>query len=160
MQRSIIQKNGVNNLGTLNTNQAEILGRNILQVADGEARAAIRFLDLWTERPKFWPNAILRGALLECFLDEDYRFRLKTKYLDKIMHILSNHNEKDEMINFLYTKIKNSKPKKLISKQDVNDSLEILNKYPEAVLITEYLKEFLKNVRAGAENARVIQIDY
>ena len=64
------------------------------------------------------------------------------------------------MINFLYTKIKNSKPKKLISKQDVNDSLEILNKYPEAVLIAEYLKEFLKNVRAGAENARVIQIDY
>ena len=105
-------------------------------------------------------NAILRGALLECFLDEDYRFRLKTKYLDKIMHILSNHNEKDEIIDFLYMKIKDSEPKRLIFRGEVNDSLEILNKYPEAVLITEYLKEFLKNVRAGAEDARVIQIDY
>ncbi len=58
------------------------------------------------------------------------------------MHILSNYNEKDEIINFLYKKIKDSEPKRLIFKQEVNDSLEILNKYPEAVLITEYLQNF------------------
>ena len=138
----LILRNRVKNFGTLNTNQAEILGRNILQAADGDAKVAIRFLDLWVEEPNVWPNAMLRGALLECFLDDDYRFRLKTQHLGKIMHILSNYNEKDEIINFLYKKIKDSEPKRLIFKQEVNDSLEILNKYPEAVLITEYLQNF------------------
>ena len=138
----LIIKNGVENFGTLNTNQAEILGRNILQVADGKERVAIQFLDGQIGEPNFWSNDILRGALLECFLDDDYKFRLKTKHLNKIMRILSNHDEKDELINFLYTKVKDSDPKRLIFKQEVNDSLEILNKYPEAVLITEYLQNF------------------
>ena len=100
----LILRNRVKNFGILNTNQAEILGRNILQVADGDAKIAIRFLDLWIEEPNVWPNAMLRGALLECFLDDDYRFRLKTQHLGKIMHILSNYNEKDEIINFLTKK--------------------------------------------------------
>ena len=141
----LIMQNGEKNLGNLDADQAEILGRNILQTAEGisdsrYAFAAGDFLDQWSGEPNAWPDDMLRGALLECFLDDDYKFRLKIRHLNKIMCILSKHKKKDELINFLHEKLKDSEPKKSFFQEDIEKPLEILSNYPEAALITKYLK--------------------
>ncbi len=130
------------NFGKLTPKQAQILGRNILQAADGDARDAIWFLNRWIEEPNVWPNNILKGVLLECFLDDDYKFRLKTKRLSTIMKILSNHEAKDRLIKCLYIKLKDSEPKQqwIAEQKEVNATLKILSNYPETALITEYLQ--------------------
>ncbi len=138
----LIMQNGENNLGNLEADQAEILGRNILQAANGDSNYAIRFLDWWIAEPDAWPDDMLRGALLECFLDDDYKFRLKIERLDKIMRILSKHEKKDELINFLHIKLKNSEAKRPFFSQDIEKTLEILINYPEAALITECLENY------------------
>ena len=96
----LIMQNGEKNLGNLDADQAQILGRNILQAAEGNSDDAIWFLDQWIEESNVWPDDILRGALLECFLDDDYKFRLKIGHLDKIMCILSKHKKKDKLKSF------------------------------------------------------------
>ena len=141
----LIMQNGEKNLGNLDADQAEKLGRNILQTAEGNsdslyARDAVDFLDQWIGEPDAWPDDMLRGALLECFLDDDYKFRLKIRRLNKIMCILSKHTKKDKLINFLYEKLKDSEPKQSFYEEDIEKPLEILSNYPEAALITDYLK--------------------
>ena len=141
----LIRQNGEKNLGNLDADQAEKLGRNILQTAEGNsdslyARDAVDFLDQWIGEPNAWPDDMLRGALLECFLDDDYKFRLKIRRLNKIMCILSKHKKKDELINFLHEKLKDSEPKKSFFPEDIEKPLEILSNYLEAALITDYLK--------------------
>ena len=136
----LIMQNGKKNLGNLDANQAEILGRNILQAAEGNANYAIRFLDGWIEEPNAWPDDMLRGALLECFLDDDYEFRPKDGHLNRIMRILSKHEKKDELINFLHIKLKDSEPKQYFFSEDVEKTLNILSNYPEAALIIPCLK--------------------
>lgn len=141
----LIMQNGEKNLGNLDADQAGKLGRNILQTAEGNsdslyARDAVDFLDQWIGEPNAWPDDMLRGALLECFLDDDYKFRLKIRRLNKIMCILSKHKEKDELIKFLHEKLKDSEPKKSFYQEDIEKPLEILSNYPEAALITKCLK--------------------
>ena len=143
----LIMQNGGKNLGNLDADQAEKLGRNILQTAEGNsdsryARAAVDFLDQWIGEPNAWPDDMLRGALLECFLDDDYKFRLKIRRFNKIMCILSKHKKKDELINFLHEKLKDSEPKKSFYQEDIEKPLEILSNYPEAALITKCLKNY------------------
>ena len=138
----LIMQNGENNLGNLEADQAEILGRNILQAANGDANYAIRFLDWWIAEPDAWPDDMLRGALLECFLDDDYKFRLKIERLDNIMRILSKHEKRDELINFLHIKLKDSEAKRPFFSQDIEKTLEILINYPEVALITECLENY------------------
>ena len=138
-------QNGEKNLGNLDADQAEKLGRNILHIAEGisdsyYAFEAVHFLDQWIGEPNAWPDDMLRGALLECFLDDDYKFRLKIRRLNKIMCILSKHKKKDELINFLHEKLKDSEPKKSFFQDDIEKPLEILSNYPEAALIIKCLK--------------------
>ena len=119
----LIMQNGEKNLGNLDADQAEILGRNILQTAEGSSDSryafdAGDFLDQWIGEPNAWPDDMLRGALLECFLDDDYKFRLKIRRLNKIMCILSKHKKKDELINFLHEKLKDSEPKGSFYEED------------------------------------------
>jgi hypothetical protein len=64
------------------------LGRNILQVADGDERSAKRFLRSIADEPTKLPVAFLRGIFLECFVNEEKKVRLKCEHLSTVLKIV------------------------------------------------------------------------
>jgi len=77
------------------TGEAEqmILGRNILQVADGDERSAKRFLQSLADRPTLWPEAFIKGVTLECFVNETEQLRLKCDHLKEVLRALAGLDE-------------------------------------------------------------------
>lgn len=61
------------------------LGRNILQAAEGNANGASRFLFDMSRSPTLWPLGVVRGVLLESFVNESKEIRFKEKHLDRVL---------------------------------------------------------------------------
>jgi hypothetical protein len=85
----IMVANGPDQIDDLDASDQVVLGRNILQVADGNERSAQRFLRSIAEDPAKWPYAFLRGLFLECFVNELKQVRLKCDHLNTVLKIVS-----------------------------------------------------------------------
>ena len=48
-----------------------------MQAADGRARAAIKYMESWRDQKLDLPEYLIRGMLLECFVNHKQEFRIK-----------------------------------------------------------------------------------
>ena len=88
----------------------EQLGRNVLQSADGTARASRALLGTLRSDATAWPNAFLLGLVGECFANEDGRFRIKRDRLREAVEALATlpEHRKREVIGQLSTLVEGS----------------------------------------------------
>lgn len=73
----------------------ELLGRNILQAADGSSNASISFLANMVRAADAWPPRFVSGILAECFINEKNQYRFKNTHLKNAMMILRRLSEPD-----------------------------------------------------------------
>jgi hypothetical protein len=59
----------------------EQLGRNVLQTAEGGSKTALALLHRLSEGEESWPYHFIKGLLLECFVNDEKKFRLKSRHL-------------------------------------------------------------------------------
>ncbi len=89
----VVSGNGPEDIRKLDTADQIILGRNILQVADGDERSAKRFLQTLADSPTLWPKAFVKGIALECFVNEADQLRLKCDHLNVVLKALAGLGE-------------------------------------------------------------------
>jgi hypothetical protein len=85
---------GAESIAQVDENGQVVLGRNVLQVADGGERLTNEFLQNLSYKPKDWPVAFLRGIALECFVNEAGHLRLKCARLPAVLKVLNGLEEK------------------------------------------------------------------
>ena len=77
-------------LSECNVEQRVLLGRNILQAADGSANEAIAFIYNFTTNYSKYGVDIARGLVYECFFNEKNQLRQKTRRFSDIESIMQN----------------------------------------------------------------------
>ncbi len=77
----LIQNRGGDDVAGLPKEAQRLLGNNILQAADGCARAARRLIDHVADSDiGDWPSEFIRGIVEECFINEKDEIRFKKDY--------------------------------------------------------------------------------
>lgn len=87
----MLEANERQEIGQLDVDQQGNLGRNILQAADGDAGAAIAYLDALVSDHSGYPEAFIRGVLLEGLINESNAFRLKKEGLKKVLPLFMDY---------------------------------------------------------------------
>lgn len=134
--------------GSLNEEYQEQLGRNILQSADGGARSA-RYLLSYLKNVE-WPYKLISGLLLEIFVDDNLQFRLKAQLFKKVVNIVINHSQKQEIFEELNRSISQSVPKNNIKEFEI--ALSVIEK----AYYENYQEPELKKTFAVIENRNFI----
>jgi hypothetical protein len=111
---NMVVEYGLEAIAKLDANGQMILGRNILQVADGGERSSKRLLLKMGEAPKLWPENFIAGIAAECFVNESAQVRLKCGRLEPVMKILDGLDEdiRCRIINPIEKAILEGSPKK------------------------------------------------
>jgi hypothetical protein len=83
----------LNNLGqqriaSLPDRTLVLLGNNVLQAAQGNAKSAISMLREMASNPTPWPEHFVEGILSECFINEGAQIRFKVIHLDSAIRAL------------------------------------------------------------------------
>ena len=109
----IIDSNGSEQIASLSEEQQIVLGRNVLQSAQGGARSAIDFIRKISTDNKIWPFSFISGIVIEAFVNEKHEIRFKTDLLDAILSILGKleYSDRDTIINKIILSIKEGCPK-------------------------------------------------
>jgi hypothetical protein len=109
----IIAGTGPEAISRLDIQDQIILGRNVLQVADGGERSAKRLLVVLGKSPKLWPVPFLQGIAIECFVNEADQVRLKCDHLKLVLKILDGVDDdaRDAIVSMIATAISNGTPK-------------------------------------------------
>lgn len=79
---------GPNSIEGIPENKLELLGRNILQSAEGDAIKSKSFLDDTIRESVKWPKFFIKGILYESFLNNESKFRCKYECLYKTLIIV------------------------------------------------------------------------
>ena len=83
-----VSNNGHEQILGLSKEKQCLLGRNILQAAEGNASSAIALLsDIGTNIEK-WPVDFVRGIVLESFVNEEKQIRFKKRHLKEVFCLL------------------------------------------------------------------------
>ena len=124
---ALILSNGPEQAAKLDESQQVELGRNILQSAEGKSRSALAFLEKLIE-VKSWPLNLIRGIVLETFINENLEIRFKECNLDKVLIILKglNKRNRDRIIREIVELIEQGSPKKWVTQEDFQKIVEYL----------------------------------
>jgi len=111
----IIAGTGPEEIRKLDTQDQIVLGRNVLQVADGGERSARRLLVDLGESPKLWPEPFIQGIAIECFVNEADQVRLKCDRLKLVLKILDGLDEsvREAIVTMIAKAISEGTPKDL-----------------------------------------------
>lgn len=82
---ALVESWGPEHVAQLSEREQDELGRNILQAAHGNSNAARRFLVGLSTSADSWPIGLVRGALLECLINERMEIRFKDKHLTLVL---------------------------------------------------------------------------
>jgi len=95
----------------LNEAIQEKLGRNILQVADGDAIGAKNMLtELLGKSGEKWPRAFVQGLFLETLVNEKGSFRIKRKYFSEALTIACINPNASDILKKTVHDVQKSKP--------------------------------------------------
>lgn len=78
-------KVGPERTGSASPGLLEQLGRNILQTAQGGSKNAGALVFKISEGGEKWPYHFIRGLVFECFVDDQQKFRLKSRHLTRAL---------------------------------------------------------------------------
>ena len=133
----------------------EVLGRNVLQTADGGERAARRLLNDLESTPSVWPVKFLSGILYECFFHESEKYRFKNREMPRAIRIICRlpHNVSVHVFDELISSLSSSSPKGYVPSNHIQDAIELISnieddyefQYEETINpnIIEKMKELL-----------------
>jgi hypothetical protein len=76
---------GPSQIAQLHPETQELLGRNILQAADGSSNGAIDFLVNVTRSTDVWSTPFVSGIVTECFTNNENQYRFKRSQLGNAM---------------------------------------------------------------------------
>lgn len=77
----VLRNVGPGAVEALPSNKQRELGNNVLQVADGNAHAAIGLLETIGSDPRTWPQDFVAGIVEECFVNDEGKVRFKCDQL-------------------------------------------------------------------------------
>ena len=144
----IILSNGPEQAAMLSTEQQIILGRNILQCAEGTAKSALLFLEELDKAISDWPCQIILGITLETFVNETNQIRFKDRHLSMLFSAIEKliPKERDLLITNVADAIAEGTPKERIFRDDFESNLETLNPYEWASPITISLRRKMESI--------------
>ncbi|HEY1539543.1 MAG TPA: hypothetical protein VGF63_09110 [Solirubrobacteraceae bacterium] len=98
----------------LGEDDQEALGRNVMQAAEGNAWSAIDFLEDLGHGPGRWPQAFVRGIVLEPFANEDGGLRLKTRQMRSALGTLRvvPAIEREALVDAIVEAVATGKPRR------------------------------------------------
>jgi len=146
---TLIINNGINEVGELDTERQIILGRNILQAAEGNVHEAKILLDKTLEDVDLWPIQFVHGLFIECFVNEVDQFRFKIRMLDDVILIVNKYSLdiRKRLVSDLRQGIESSIPKPgyAFYADEIQECIKSLVKYswgrPLAKSINIYIEE-------------------
>ena len=138
----LIVSNGPDQAAELNEDQQVILGRNILQCADGRERSASRFIKNLSEDESSWPFHVVRGIALETFTNEKNEIRFKDYHLEKVLSALVHLNEKqrEQLVAEIAASVDVGTPKDWVDREDFDSVIESLKVYQWTAPLTSSLE--------------------
>ncbi len=120
---------GARSVKELDPEQQEVLGRNVLQVADGSEKSARRFLDVLGKDARKWPRRFLQGIVLECFVNEEQKVRLKHEQMAEVLKILDRLREptRTRILQTAIQQVQQGKPKETYLGRDTfNETIDLI----------------------------------
>ena len=139
---ALILSNGPDQAAKLEEIQQVELGINILQSAEGMSQSAMIFLDKLSTEVKSWPLNLIRGIVLETFINENLEIRFKERNLDKVIRILEglNKRNRDRIIHEVVELIEKGSPKKWVAQEDFQSIVKFLEDISWATPLIESLR--------------------
>ena len=128
------------------------LGRNILQAAEGSSHGAQGFISRELSEDS-WPEGIAFGVLLESFVNNENRFRLKRSFLAETLGSILKRTDRAVLIEKAAMFIRSSSPK---------DPDSISDDYEQAVLIlgtlsgVERLAQAITYMQSGSSTGEIV----
>ena len=119
-----VREKPISELQILSKEQQETLGRNILQVANGDEKEANKYLNEIKINPNLYPINFIKGIIFEVFINEAYLIRYKDEKINIIIEIIencSNENVQNIIRELIYLINKGK------YKNDIYDYEEIVN---------------------------------
>ena len=141
---NLLTSNGPSQVAALHGDEQEELGRNVLQAAEGTASSAVAFLERLSEG-EVWPVGMIRGIVLESFINEESEFRLKSRNIGLVASALAQlqHCVRDELVSQVAATICAGTPKYRIRQNDFTETLQLLQEHSWATPLTIALDDKL-----------------
>ncbi len=130
---------GPNQVRALRPEEQELLGRNVLQAAQGSSFGAQGLIERIRRSPASWPGPFVLGLLLETLVDDEGRFRLKDEYLADALAVSLAHGRAEETIGRAAEIVRGSEPKG--EPEDYRSGRGWFNQYDEAIEILGHARE-------------------
>ncbi len=124
-------------IASLSLEQQEELGRNVLQVAEGESSQASLYMSGLRSNPSDLEHSFLKGLIFEAFVNEKLEFRFKKKCMPVILGLLANQKAVEAE---LVEAIDASKPKSWIPKGAYQSILDLVKEKPDLNVLAETLE--------------------
>ena len=99
----------MDNLSSIDIKLQEELGRNVLQAAEGNSWRSKDFINYISN--KNYPLKFVYGLFAETLVNENGKFRLKSRFFKTILFLALKHSQNDRIIQDLLKEINSSVPK-------------------------------------------------
>lgn len=136
-----VRSNSIDKLNNLPLEKQRILGRNILQAAEGNSRSARNLLEIINEN---WPINLIKGIVLEVFINEELEIRFKTACFSEVMNILNKlkAEERSEILAEVEANVRAGQPKySSIDKASFLSTSQLLEGYEWSATLKQCIDE-------------------
>lgn len=144
----MLNSNERSQIGDLSDAQQENLGRNILQASQGDAGSANTYLSKLAEDHGGYPVAFIKGVLLEGFVNESNKFRLKNEGTKRVLVLFKDY---PVILEELLSKLDTAKPTGWTSNAEYDEIIEETGAIPELSMLHAYLTQNNARLRAAPE---------
>lgn len=128
-----IRMEGEQQISMLAVEQQSVLGRNILQAAEGGANEADIYIQALVSNIQDYPDAFIKGLILECFINESKEIRFKMEALPNVLKGLNTLDEKrrESIVDCVFNDISigNKKSDNYLRDEEFERMLNILKLY-------------------------------
>ncbi len=126
----LVSEKGADAVAELSEINQELLGRNILQSADGGAYSSIELIE--ETGGSAWPAAFVKGLVFECFINESNQIRIKESCLEKVLKAMTVISEEDRnaILDDLTKKILSGSIKSWVHEYEMEHVNKALDQYP------------------------------
>ena len=151
----VLRNLGPASIGDLPANTQFRLGNNVLQCADGKARAALAFLDAIAVGPSEWPEPFISGIVQECFVNDSNQIRFKNDELRRALSCLRSvpKGAVNRIVEQTADRIREGELKTWIWESDQNEAvteLENIANFADATPLQQ-LKEAVLALKRGED---------
>jgi len=138
---------GYEQIAALSQENQCLLGRNVLQAAEGNASSASTLFGILGTSAEKWPFDFVRGIVQESFTNEANRIRFKKRYLDGVLRTLDHLApvSRTMIVNEVIASINAGQPRDWVTKEDFMSVGVVIKNYKWA----EGLANCLENKMAS-----------